>query len=119
MIEGMHISKHELSNPSRFWSQHLSEGTQESFVEIARVIPEVQARLDAGIPLSDVLLDPVLGICAGIYFRPENILRVYKGDTFYEFDSNGRHRIIAARQVGYNILVKVIGFIKKKQSKPN
>lgn len=113
-IEGIHLGKTEAEDDTIFWSQHEKGGTRRSFVEIAKKIPEVKSRLEAGESLSDIRQDPRLAQCAGIYFEPSNIPRVIKNDGYYEFDSNGRHRILAAREAGQDIPVQVIGIRRRK-----
>ncbi len=107
LIEGIHLGEGEVNNPSVFWSQHEQGGTKESFVDIARHIPDVQEQLEAGRSIEDLKEDPVLSDCTWIYFV--NKPRVVEHDGYYEFDSNGRHRILAAREAGYDIPVVVIG----------
>ena len=106
-IEGIHLGKEEIENPSVFWRQHENGGTAESFQKIASHIPEVRERLEAGATLDDLEDDPVLADCAGIYFR--NKPEVIERNGYYEFNSNGRHRIMAARSLGYDIPVKIVG----------
>lgn len=115
-IEGIYLSSYESDNPKTFWSIHKTDGTLDTFLEIASHIPEVQSRLDAGVSLEALMEDEVLGTCAGIYFNPEssNAPRIVKGEGFYRFDSNGRHRIIAARILGYNFPIKIVGRIIRK-----
>lgn len=107
MIEGIHLGESELENPSVFWSQHEKGGTEESFKEIASRIPDVREQLASGKTMDELLADPELSECAGIYFA--NKPKVIENDGYYEFDSNGRHRILAARAAGYDIPVEVIG----------
>ena len=107
LIEGIHLSEYDVDHPSNFWSQHKRDGSQESFREIAKHIPEVRKQLDAGRTKEDLLQDPVLGTCTQIYFVDKT--RVVECDGYYEFDSNGRHRILAARELGFDIPVEVIG----------
>ena len=107
LIEGIHLGKGEVENPSIFWGQHKKGGTAESFQEMASHIPEVRARLAAGETLDDLARDDKLSACVGIYFR--NMPEVIEWDGYYEFSSNGRHRILAARALGHDIPVKVIG----------
>lgn len=112
-IEGIRLSDNDISDPSLFWGQHLTGGSEESFKEIAALIPEVQAQLDAGRSLNDLIEDPRLGRCASIYFDPSNMPEVIECDGYYEFQSNGRHRILAASEMGYDMPVKVIGTRKR------
>lgn len=107
MIEGIHLGKNEVEDPSVFWSQHEKGGTLESFMEIASHIPEVKEQLMFGKTIDELLDDPMLSECTSIYFV--NPPRVIDNGDYYEFSSNGRHRILAAREVGYDIPVKIIG----------
>ena len=113
-IEGIHLGTTEIEDSGRFWGQHERSGTEDSFKEIASHIPEVKSKLGAGQSLSDIRSDPSLSKCVDIYFDPSNIPCVVKSNGYYEFDSNGRHRILAARELGYDIPVKVIGIRTRK-----
>lgn len=108
-IEGIQVSDNDITNPTIFWSQHEKNGTEATFRAIAKLIPEVQRELAAGRSLSDLISDPKLGRCASIYFDPSKMPEVVERDGYYEFQHNGRHRILAARTEGYEIPVKVIG----------
>ena len=70
--------------------------------------------MDRGIPLNQLVDDPELGSCASLYFDPRKIPRVEKYDGYYIFESNGRHRILAAREQGYSIPVRVVGYRHRK-----
>lgn len=107
LIEGIYLGKGEVENSDVFWSQHESGGTAESFQEIASHIPEVKERLASGATLQELCGDPKLGSCASIYFA--NKPKVVENNGYYEFYSNGRHRILAARALGYDIPVEIIG----------
>ena len=107
-IEGIHLGEREAADENIFWSQHEKGGTMDSFKEIASHIPEVQRQLDSGKSLAEIMDNEELEKCASIYFDPQNIPRVVKGDNYYEFQGNGRHRILAARELGYDIPVHVV-----------
>ena len=109
LVEGIRLSEYDISNPSDFWSQHMSGGTEESFRNIAAQIPIVKKELDSGKSLSDIMENPELSECANIYFNPKNIPDVIKCGDYYEFQGNGRHRILAARNEGHDMPVNVIG----------
>lgn len=109
LVEGIRVSDSDVENPDIFWNQHQRGGTEGSFEEIAKNIPEVRDRLAAGASLNVLMEDEHLGSCAAIYFHPSNMPEVIKCGDYYEFQSNGRHRILAARNMGYDIPVKVIG----------
>ena len=107
LIEGIHLGKSEVENPDFFWEQHEKGGTAESFQEIASYIPEVKEKLAGGATLQELNEDPKLSSCANVYFI--NKPKVIENNGYYEFDSNGRHRILAARALGYDIPVEVVG----------
>ena len=113
-IEGIHLGTSEMNDSGRFWSQHKNDGTKESFIEIASHIPEVRSQLEQGRNLGEIKEDPLLGNCADLYFDPSNMPGVVKSNGYYEFDSNGRHRILAARELGYDIPVRIIGIRRRK-----
>lgn len=113
-IEGIHLGCTEASDSAIFWSQHERGGTKDTFVEIASHIPEVNHLLKSGMSLDDIRAYPSLERCVNIYFEPSNIPRVIQSNGYYEFDSNGRHRILAAREAGYDIPVKIVGIRRWK-----
>lgn len=105
------ISDRDISDSQTFWGR--SGGTFESFAEIARMIPEVQARLNNGANLSDLMLDDRLGDCAGLFFNTNSADHptVYEGNGFYELSGGGRHRVMLAQMLGYSFPVRVRGRI--------
>ena len=111
-IEGVHLGDTEASDPGRFWGMHNS--SKEFFTEAASHIPAVQSALDGGASLESLINDPELGTCASIYFDPKNMPRVEKFGDYYTFDTDGRHRIIAARELGYDIPVRIVGERSRK-----
>ena len=117
MIQGYALSRHEVEEPGKFWSMHDGGGTKGSFLQIAEKIPEVKSRLDAGESLSSLEADEELGACASLYFDPLEMPRVVKCHGYYEFQGNGRHRIIAAALMGYDIPVMVTGIRPKPITK--
>lgn len=117
LIEGILLDADSIAVPERFWSQHMPLGTAGTFRAVAGLLPAAKAVLDAGTPLSDLVRDPWLGKCAGIYLdtsRPDALVLI-KGPGFYWFQSNGRHRALAARLAGLDTIpAAVIGCITKK-----
>lgn len=104
-IEGIELSPKDLDDPSGFWSMHAS--SKERFEELASHIPEVQSALNSGLTLDELKSDPVLGSCATQFFDPKVMPRVEKWGDYYYFGGDGRHRIITARELGYNIPVRI------------
>lgn len=114
-IEGILLDEHAVSDPASFWSQHKKNGTIETFLAIAEYIPDVETAFKRGRNLKSLLADPVLGTCAAIYFdtrQPDALSLVDCGD-FYWFQSNGRHRVLAARMLGHRIPAKITGRLHK------
>ena len=109
VVEGIQISQYDIDNPVAFWGQHFVGGTIDTFTKIAANIPKVRAELELGRSLPSLLEDKKLGKCASMYFDPVNMVQVIKHDGFYEFQSDGRHRILAARELGFDVPVIVIG----------
>lgn len=113
-IEGVTVSNVETAD--KFWGQHETGGTEDSFLGIASHIPDVKGELEKGKSIDDIKEDPVLGSCAQQYFSPlsSEQVRVVKCGDFYLFDGNGRHRILAAKHFGYSFPIHVTGkFIHK------
>lgn len=115
LIEGICLSDHEI-NSNSFWSHHKADGSFESFKEIAKNIPEVKSRLESGDSLDKLLSDGKLGKCTSIYFdfSQSNGVRVTQGDGFYALEANGRHRVLAAKALGFDIPVFITRKIVKK-----
>lgn len=108
-IEGISLGKNEAEDSARFWGQHERGGTMESFVAIANNIPEVQMLIDGGFTLDQIRQDSRLSQCVDLYFDPAKMTRVIQCGNYYEFCDNGRHRVLAAREAGYKIPVKIVG----------
>ena len=109
-IEGVYLGDTEVENPDNFWGMH--NGSKDAWMDTASHIPEVQERLNAGDSLDSLLDDDRLGPCANAYFNPNNPQAIEVDampDGGYMFSGNGRHRVIAAREYGYDIPVRVTG----------
>ena len=90
----------------QFWNHH--GNTKEDYMRIAEGIPDVQQALDSGKSLDEIKQDPDLKDTAHAYFDPENMVKVeQQADGSYSFADDGRHRIAAAQELGYDIPVQV------------
>ena len=90
----------------QFWNHH--GNTKEDYMRIAEGIPDVQQVLDSGKSLDEIKQDPDLKDTAHAYFDPENMIKVeQQADGSYSFADDGRHRIAAAQEMGYDIPVQV------------
>ena len=109
-IEGVYLGDSEVQNPDNFWGMH--NGSKEGWMDTASHIPEVRDRLNNGESLESLLEDDRLGSCTNAYFNPDNPKAIKVDempDGGYIFSGDGRHRIIAARSLGYDIPVKIAG----------
>ncbi len=90
----------------QFWNHH--GNTKEDYMRMAERIPDVQQALDNGKSLDEIKQDPELKDTAHAYFDPENMIKVeQQADGSYSFADDGRHRIAAAQELGYEIPVDV------------
>ena len=90
----------------QFWNHH--GNTKEDYMRMAERIPDVQQALDGGKSLDEIKQDPELKDTAHAYFDPENMIKVeQQADGSYSFADDGRHRIAAAQELGYEIPVDV------------
>ncbi len=89
-----------------FWNHH--GNTKEDYLEIASHLPEIQERLANGESLSDIGKDPVLDKTIRAYYDEDNMVKVSKYKDGYQSRGDGRHRVMAAEELGYDMPVKVI-----------
>ena len=95
----------------QFWNHH--GNTKEDYMQIAEKIPDVQQALDDGKSLDEIKQDPELKDAALAYFDSENMIKVeQQPDGSYSFVDDGRHRIAAAQELGYDIPVEVTNMPK-------
>lgn len=112
-IEGIHIFETDLSDSNGFWGRRTG-GTQQTFMDIAKQIPEVKQMIDSGMSLQQIRDSrPDLGSCVGIYF--EGAPQVSQLGEFYIFSSNGRHRELAAQAINGVIPVRITDVIVQKK----
>lgn len=87
---------------ANFWSHH--SRNKEDYMALASHLPDVQERLNAGESLDSLMDDPELGATAVQYYSPDRMIRLSeKPNGEYAFTDNGRHRIQAAKELGYDI----------------
>ena len=90
----------------QFWNHH--GNTKEDYMRMAERIPDVQQALDSGKSLDEIKQDPELKDTAHAYFGQKNMVKVeQQADGSYSFAGDGRHRIAAAQELGYEIPVEV------------
>ena len=106
----------------QFWNHH--SNTKEDYMRMAERIPDVQQALDSGKSLDEIKQNPELKDTAHAYFDPENMIKVeQQANGSYSFADDGRHRIAAAQELGYEIPVEVTnkseGFSTESNFEPN
>ncbi len=90
----------------QFWNHH--GNTKEDYMRVAEKIPDVQQALDSGKSLDEIKQDPELRDTVRAYYDPDNMIKVeQQPDGSYSFNDDGRHRIAAAQEYGYQIPVEV------------
>ena len=100
------ISGVDTSDPN-FWNHHGYD--RQNYMELASHLPEVQERLREGTTFDELKGDPVLGPTARAYYSPDDPITVEKQtDGSFAFGSDGRHRIAAAQELGYDVEAKVM-----------
>lgn len=101
----------------KFWEHHGND--KEVYMKLAENIPEVQEQLDSGKSLEEIREDPKLSDTVTAYFDPKNMVKVEEQpDGSYAFQDDGRHRVAAAQELGYEIPVDVVnkGEFSKEES---
>ena len=114
MIEGVNVGgDRAMSNPDVFWGH--KGNCRERYMEMASHIPEVRSRLEAGETLEQIHAggSESMKACTVHYFGSD-MVQVKRADGYYSFNSDGRHRVLAARELGYEIPVRVTGVLRKK-----
>jgi len=107
-VEGVYLSDSEVQNPDRFWTRNGRDGwTQYNIMNKASRISEVRTKLDAGMTLDEIAVDPSLTDTVNSYFY--NPIEVEKVGDFYTFVADGRHRTIAAQSIDADIPVVIKG----------
>lgn len=94
------------SSDKHFWEHHNNK--KEDYMLLASKLPEVQKKLKEGMKWEDIKKNPELSDCVEAYYNPEKMIKVELTERGYEFQDDGRHRVAAARELGYEIPVNVI-----------
>ena len=102
----------------QFWNHH--GNTKEDYMRVAEKLPDVQQALDSGKSIDELKNDPELGETVRAYYDPDNMIKVeQQPDGSYSFTDDGRHRIAAAQELGYEIPVDVTNAEKPIDSQSN
>lgn len=99
-IEGVYIWDRERENPQGFWTRNGTRGwSRENIMRRASHIEDVRQNIDAGFSIEDLEDNPELNETIGSYYREP--VQVASLGSFYVFQSDGRHRILAAQTLAY------------------
>ncbi len=105
-IEGVYIWDSERENPQRFWTRNGTQGwSRENIMRRASHIEDVRQNIENGVSLEELSQNPELDETIGSYYRTP--VQVASLDSFYVFQSDGRHRIIAAQTLDAYIPVLI------------
>ena len=94
------------STGDHFWEHHTN--TKDDYMQIAAKLPEVQEQLAQGVTVNELMENPELRDCVQAYYDPENMVKVETSENGYRFQDDGRHRVAAAQELGYEIPVSVV-----------
>ena len=91
----------------QFWENHGSH--KDFYLDQAKGLPEVQTLLARGQSVDQIHAErPYLRNTIDAYYNPDNMLRVSRdADGSYHFGDDGKHRILAARELGYNVPAQI------------
>jgi hypothetical protein len=95
---------------SEFWTQH--NRSKEDYLELASKLPDVQVELANGKTLDAIKTNPELAACVSQYYSPDKMIKVYRYGNSYIFDGDGRHRILAAQTLGYQMPVNITHIVE-------
>lgn len=94
-------------NGDQFWEHH--GNTKEDYIRIAEKLPDVYAALENGRTFEELKQDSELSDTVHAYFDEQNMIQVERcEDGALAFIDDGRHRVLAAQEIGCKIPVKII-----------
>ena len=98
----------ELGNPEGFWTRNGREGwSRENILRRASHIQDVRQNTESGMSLDELSQNPVLDDTIRSYYN--NPVQVAQVGSYYVFQSDGRHRTLAAQSLDTYIPVLVTG----------
>ena len=92
-----------MNNPN-FWNHHGND--KESYMQLAEKLPQVQSEFDSGKTYDEISSNPELHDCVNAYYAPDKMICAEEKDGKYEFVDDGRHRLAAAQELGYDVPVQ-------------
>ena len=92
-----------MDNPN-FWNHHAND--KESYMQLAEKLPQVQSEFDSGKTYDEISSNPELHDCVNAYYAPDKMICAEEKDGKYEFVDDGRHRLAAAQELGYDVPVQ-------------
>lgn len=105
-IEGVYIWDRERENPQGFWTRNGTRGwSRENIMRRASHIEDVRQNIEDGFNIDELEGNPELNETIGSYYREP--VQVASLGSFYVFQSDGRHRILAAQTLDAYIPVLI------------
>ena len=108
ILKEVYLSDRELGNPEGFWTRNGREGwSRENILRRASHIQDVRQNTESGMSLDELSQNPVLDDTIRSYYN--NPVQVAQVGSYYVFQSDGRHRTLAAQSLDTYIPVLVTG----------
>ena len=113
-IRGVFNSRKNILTKEQFWE--MNRAGYDRYMELASHIPEINQRINKLPPeqreqeLRSLRMHPELGNCVLLYFTsgPGQMIETSQADGIWVFHGDGRHRILAARDVMENAREKAL-----------
>ncbi len=98
----------EVNDPRGFWTRSGREGySREAILKKARAAGEIYSTYERGLPVEQLAANPDIADAYYSYFMEP--VRVSSIGDYYVFESDGRHRILAAQELDVSIPVLITG----------
>lgn len=102
------MSDREVDNPDGFWTRNGRNGwSRNNILERASNLQTVRQSLESGLTLDQLSQNIELDNTIRSYYN--NPIRVVSAGDFYVFQSDGRHRTLAAQAIDAYIPVLITG----------
>ena len=90
-----------------FWNHH--GNTKEDYMELASKLPEIQKEFENGKTYTEISANSELHDTLVAYYSDDKMIQVVQDQNGnYQYQDDGRHRVMAAQEMGCHIPVNVI-----------
>lgn len=115
MINPESVFDIKFTDSPNFWNHY--NNSKSDYIEIASHIPEVYENLLNGRSLESMYNDVNLKDTVAAYFDEQKMIKVMGYKDGFQLQEDGRHRIMAAKELGYDLPVKILGEYSVEGSK--